>query len=105
MRVPVDTAAARALNVVRFVSVDNMMRLVHTVGIERFIIELADCIRDDFLRWPQFDKIARVAAHSQHGVIELRTIPACEDIDLLADPDEPRDLFGMLLRANSDPPK
>jgi len=29
----------------------------------------------------------------------LRDHPRCEDLDLLADPDEPRDLFGMLLRA------
>ena len=29
----------------------------------------------------------------------LGTYPRCEDLDLLADPDDPRDLFGMLLRA------
>ncbi|SHF15241.1 ornithine cyclodeaminase [Ruegeria intermedia] len=29
----------------------------------------------------------------------LQDHPRCEDLDLLADPDDPRDLFGMLLRA------
>jgi ornithine cyclodeaminase len=29
----------------------------------------------------------------------LETAPYYEDLDMLADPDEPRDLFGMLLRA------
>lgn len=29
----------------------------------------------------------------------LKDHPHCEDLDLLADPDDPRDLFGMLLRA------
>ena len=29
----------------------------------------------------------------------LRDHPHCADLDLLADPDDPRDLFGMLLRA------
>jgi ornithine cyclodeaminase len=29
------------LNLVPFVSVDNMMKLVHAIGIERFLTELA----------------------------------------------------------------
>jgi ornithine cyclodeaminase len=31
-------------------------------------------LREDFLRWPQFDKSARVASHSARGVIELMPI-------------------------------
>jgi ornithine cyclodeaminase len=31
---------------------------------------------------------------------QLRTTGLYEELDLLADPDEPRDLFGMLLRAD-----
>ena len=53
----------RPLNIVPFVSVHNMMRLVNAIGIERFLSELADCIEADFARWPQFDKVARVASH------------------------------------------
>ena len=61
----------RRLNVVPFVDVENMMRLVHAIGIERFLTELADVIAADFRRWPSFDKTARVASHSVDGVIEL----------------------------------
>lgn len=59
------------LNVVPFVSVDNMMKLVLTIGVERFLLELADCIEADFRRWESFDKTPRVASHSREGVIEL----------------------------------
>lgn len=59
------------LNIVPFVSVDNMMRLVLHVGIERVLIDLAAEIEKDFRRWPLFDKTPRVASHSDVGVIEL----------------------------------
>ena len=59
------------LNLVPFVSVDHMMRLVHHIGIDRVLIDLAAEIEADFLRWPQFDKTPRVASHSDVGVIEL----------------------------------
>ncbi|GEB04859.1 ornithine cyclodeaminase [Gluconobacter roseus] len=56
---------------VPFVSVENMMALVHTIGIETFLRELAEYLEADFKRWPEFDKTPRVAAHSAEGVIEL----------------------------------
>lgn len=59
------------LNVVPFVSVDHMMKLVHAIGIERFLVDLAAYIEADFLRWETFDKTPRIAAHSVDGVIEL----------------------------------
>jgi ornithine cyclodeaminase len=59
------------LNVVPFVSVDHMMKLVLAIGVERFLLELADCIEADFRRWESFDKTPRVASHSREGVIEL----------------------------------
>ncbi len=59
------------LALVPFVSVDDMMRIVHHVGIETFLRELACEIEADFRRWPQFDKTPRIAAHSAEGVIEL----------------------------------
>lgn len=64
------------LNLVPFVSVDQMMRLVTTIGVERFIADLASCIEADFRRWPLFDKTPRVASHSRDGVIEL--MPTCD---------------------------
>ncbi len=59
------------LAIVPFVSVDSMMKLVLTVGIERFLTELAGYVEEDFLRWEAFDKTPRVASHSHDGVIEL----------------------------------
>ncbi|WP_204115141.1 ornithine cyclodeaminase [Shimia biformata] len=56
---------------VPFVSVDNMMRLIHHVGIKDMLTELARYIEDDFKRWDLFDKTPRVASHSDVGVIEL----------------------------------
>ncbi|WP_243612974.1 ornithine cyclodeaminase [Shimia aestuarii] len=56
---------------VPFVSVENMMRLVHHVGLEKMLTDLAAYIEDDFRRWELFDKTPRVASHSDVGVIEL----------------------------------
>ncbi len=59
------------LNLVPFVSVDAMMRLVHRIGIETVLRDLATEIEADFRRWPEFDKTPRIASHSDVGVIEL----------------------------------
>ena len=56
---------------VPFVSVDNMMRLVHRVGLPTMLREIAEVIEANFLRWESFDKTARIPAHSAEGVIEL----------------------------------
>jgi len=56
---------------VPFVSVANMMRLVHHVGVEPMLLGLTDYIEEDFRRWELFDKTPRVASHSRDGVIEL----------------------------------
>jgi ornithine cyclodeaminase len=63
--------ATDQLNIVPFVSVENMMDLVLSTGTETFLRELADYVEEDFLRWESFDKTARVASHSDDGVIEL----------------------------------
>lgn len=59
------------LNLVPFVPVDHMMRLVLARGIDTVLRELAEEIEADFRRWPLFDKTPRVASHSDIGVIEL----------------------------------
>ncbi|SNT19972.1 ornithine cyclodeaminase [Tropicimonas sediminicola] len=56
---------------VPFVSVENMMALIHHFGIEQVLTLLADEIEADFWRWELFDKTPRVASHSSVGVIEL----------------------------------
>ena len=59
------------LALVPFVSVENMMRLVHAIGLETMLRGVAGYIEDDFRRWESFDKTPRVASHSTEGVIEL----------------------------------
>lgn len=64
-------SAPSRLALVPFLSVAGMMRLVHAIGIEPFLVELAEEIEADFRRWPAFDKTPRIASHSDVGVIEL----------------------------------
>ena len=58
----------------RFIDVPALSQLVQQHGLTRFIAELADAIEADFLRWPEFDKCARLASHSARGVIELMPV-------------------------------
>ncbi len=60
-----------ALNIVPFVSVDQMMKIVLNIGVETLLKDMADYIEADFKRWEIFDKSPRLAAHSADGVIEL----------------------------------
>lgn len=64
--------SAKAL--VPFVSVENMMKLIHHVGIETMLHELTDVVEADFRRWETFEKTARIASHSRDGVIELMPV-------------------------------
>lgn len=59
------------LNNVPFVSVEHMMKIVASIGIESILKGISAYIEDDFKRWQLFDKTARVASHSHAGVIEL----------------------------------
>ena len=59
------------LAMVPFVSVDNMMKIINTIGPGKMIAEIAEYVEDDFKRWENFDKTPRVASHSEEGVIEL----------------------------------
>lgn len=58
----------------RFVDVPTMSHLVQKLGAPRFIGELADTIQADFVRWEAFEKSARLASHSDVGVIELMPV-------------------------------
>ncbi len=63
--------APSQLAYIPFVSVENMMRLVHHYGIENVLTELTDAVEADFRRWDFFEKAPRIASHSHEGVIEL----------------------------------
>ncbi|MFA6313330.1 MAG: ornithine cyclodeaminase [Sterolibacterium sp.] len=58
----------------RYVDSACLQRLAALRGVPTLLMEMADAIRDDFLRWEDFDKSARLAAHSPVGVIELMPI-------------------------------
>lgn len=59
------------MGAVRFVDVPNMIRWVSSRGAEQIIAEMAAFVEEDFRRWPEFEKTARIASHSPTGVIEL----------------------------------
>ena len=62
----------------RFIDVPALSQLVRQVGVPRFLTELAQTIQDDFLRWDDFEKSARVASHTDLGVIELMPVADAE---------------------------
>ena len=99
---------------VPFVSVENMMRLVHHIGIEKVLTDLADQIEADFRRWPLFDKTPRVASHSDVGVIELMPTSDGETYGFKYVNGHPKNMaeglqtvtaFGLLADVNSGYPK
>jgi ornithine cyclodeaminase len=59
---------------VKFFGVRELVELLRVLGVEEFLSNLIRYTRDDYLRWQQFEKIARVASHSPNGVIELMPI-------------------------------
>jgi ornithine cyclodeaminase len=63
--------APSPLAYIPFVSVENMMRLVHHFGVETVLLELTEAVEADYRRWELFEKSPRLASHSPEGVIEL----------------------------------
>lgn len=57
-----------------FLSPADVSAVVRHKGLPACLAEMAERIRADFLRWPQFEKSARLASHSRDGVIELMPI-------------------------------
>lgn len=58
----------------RYIDVADMQQLLRQHGAARMMTEMAACIREDFLRWQDFDKSPRTANHSAQGVIELMPV-------------------------------
>ncbi len=66
---------AQALNVnVLYLGVPDAVELILAKGVKPCIAAIVDKLREDFMRWGEFDKSARVAHHSRDGVIELMPI-------------------------------
>ncbi len=57
-----------------FLSAQDVARLIQRLGLPATLERLAGTLHADYLRWPDFDKSARVASHSTDGVIELMPI-------------------------------
>lgn len=55
----------------QFVGVNDLSKMVGTMGPRRFLRRLVEYLADDFARWGQFEKVPRIASHSPIGVIEL----------------------------------
>ncbi len=58
----------------RFVDVPALCRMVNQIGPGEFVKGVANTMTEDFKRWESFDKTARVASHSEVGVIEIMPI-------------------------------
>jgi ornithine cyclodeaminase len=58
----------------QFLSVQDVATLINRLGLETVFKRMANYIREDYLRWQDFEKCARVANHSTDGVIELMPI-------------------------------
>jgi ornithine cyclodeaminase len=54
-----------------YIGVSDIERIVGRMGAGAFIERLANEIEQDYRRWGEFEKSARVASHSEGGVIEL----------------------------------
>jgi len=57
-----------------FLSPQDVASIVSRQGMVKTLRGMAACIHQDFLRWKSFDKSARLASHSEGGVIELMPI-------------------------------
>jgi ornithine cyclodeaminase len=58
----------------QFLSAQDVAAIVNTLGAPQTLRGIADRLHADYLRWDKFDKCARVATHSEDGVIELMPI-------------------------------
>ena len=58
----------------KFLSPHAAAQIISQKGLKACLAGVATYIKEDFLRWPSFDKCARIASHSGDGVIELMPI-------------------------------
>lgn len=58
----------------RYIDVTEMSHLVAQKGLTLCLSEMAEYIHEDYMRWQDFEKCARLANHSPEGVIELMPV-------------------------------
>jgi ornithine cyclodeaminase len=57
-----------------YLSVPGVLEIIRRRGLASCLAGMATAIQQDFVRWHDFDKCARVGSHSPNGVIELMPI-------------------------------
>jgi ornithine cyclodeaminase len=57
-----------------YLSVPKLIELIQDIGIGEVMAGVADYMTDDFKRWPEFEKIPRLASHHKLGVVELMPV-------------------------------
>jgi ornithine cyclodeaminase len=60
--------------ITRFLSAERAAGMIAAKGVAECIAGIAEYVCQDFLRWNDFEKSARVANHSRDGVVELMPI-------------------------------
>lgn len=58
----------------RFIDVPSLSNYIGKVGVDSLIAKMVDYIEQDYRRWHDFEKSARLASHSDIGVIELMPV-------------------------------
>ncbi len=98
----------------RLMTAQSVVQLLHAVGIKPFMARLVENLTADFLNWNSFDKSARVASHSQVGVIELMPVANQSDYSFKYVNGHPKNTaaglptvmaFGVLANVSSGQPR
>lgn len=58
----------------QFLTVEDVVHIIKTVGLEGVLDDISQYIIADYVRWDEFEKASRTANHSELGVIELMPI-------------------------------
>jgi ornithine cyclodeaminase len=61
----------------RLITVDHVKEIAHHFGIESLLLQVIEALKQDFSRWPDFNKSPRHATHYPQGVMEL--MPCSDD--------------------------
>ena len=98
---------------VDFLSTDAAAQLVRQVGLQPVLQGLVHTLEEDFARWPEFDKSARLAQHTRDGVMELMPVADSEHFAFKYVNGHPKNpqrgipsimAFGALVRADTGAP-
>lgn len=65
-------------NNMKIITTEILSELIKNCGLENYLVNLISALKQDFARWPEFNKIPRPAMHVPGGVLEL--MPICDDV-------------------------